>query len=183
MNNKTIRLTDLIPQPFYNNVYEMTLLMKIQQYQLDDLQEAINQAQENFFPIIANEAGLAIFEKMLGITGVVGLDIETRRYNVIARMLPPRPITIKSFNELIQTLNINAKLSVTGFDVEVKTETTDAQALRRLNSLMKSYLPANLTFKTFNYGQTSTKGPTKHGVSGMLAGKVTSKKTKYAEGG
>ena len=48
---------------------------------------------------------------------------------------------------------------------------------------MKSYLPANLTFKTFNYGQTSTKGPTKHGVGGMLAGKVTSKKTKYAEGG
>ncbi|MFK4958718.1 hypothetical protein ACI1TN_07690 [Lactococcus garvieae] len=44
MNNKTIRLTDLIPQPFYNDVYEMALLMKVQQYQLDDLQEAINQA-------------------------------------------------------------------------------------------------------------------------------------------
>ncbi|WP_285118594.1 putative phage tail protein, partial [Lactococcus petauri] len=96
MNNKTIRLTDLIPQPFYNDVYEMALLMKVQQYQLDDLQEAINQAQDNFFPIVANEEGLAIFEKMLGITGVVGLDIETRRYNVIARMLPPRPITLKS---------------------------------------------------------------------------------------
>lgn len=182
MINQTIRLTELIPQPFYKDIYEMALLMNVQQYQLDELQETIEQSRENFFPILANETGLVIFEKMLGIIGTIGLDIETRRYNVIARMLPPRPITLKSFNELVQTLNINAELSVTGFNVEVRTETTDVQALRRLNSLMQSYLPANLTFRTFNYGQTSTKGPTKHGMSGLFAGKVTNKNTTYKKG-
>lgn len=180
---QTIRLAELIPQPFYQGVYEMALLMNVQQYQLDALQEAIDKAQNNFFPIVADETGLAIFEKMLGITGTIGLDLETRRYNVIALLLPPRPITLRSFNELLQTLNINATLSVTGFHVEVRTETTDSQALLRLHSLMLLYLPANLTFKSFNYGQTSTAGATKHGVGGLLAGKVTSKKTNYAKGG
>ncbi len=180
MNN--IRLVDLLPQPYYQDVYEMVLLMQVEQYQLDDLQMAIDKAQNNFYAILADEDGLKIFEQMLGITGTAYSDLEARRYNVIKMLLPPKPITLRSFNEILQTLNIDAKISVSDFNVTVKTNTTDSQALKRLNSLMKSHLPANLTFQAMNIVSSSTPAPSKHGTGALLATKITSKKSEYAEG-
>ncbi|MCT1174177.1 DUF2313 domain-containing protein [Lactococcus lactis] len=178
-----IRLIDLLPQPYYQDVYEMVLLMQIEQYQLDALQNAIDKAQNNFFAIVADEDGLKIFEQMLGIAGDDYLDLEARRYNVIARLLPPKPITLRGFNEIIKALNIDASISVKNFEAVVQTNTTDTQALKRLNSLMKSCLPANLTFQALNIVSSSTPAPTKHGTGALLATKVTSQRSVYAERG
>lgn len=177
-----IRLADLLPQPFYQNVHEMALLMQVEQYQLDALQKAMDKAQNNFYACVADEDGLVVFEQILGISGGAYLDLEARRYNVIARLLPPKPMTLRSFNELLQTLNIDAKISVEEFKVIATISTTDSQALKRLNRLMKVYLPANLVFQTMNIVATSTAGQTKHGTGQLLATKVTSKKSVYAEG-
>lgn len=181
---KNLRLVDLLPQPYYQDIYEMALLMQIEQYQIDDLQQAINKAQNNFYAIVADDKGIAIFEEMLGITDGYYLDLEARRFNVIAKLLPPQPITIRSFNEVLQALNINAKISVNDFHVDVNTQTTDEQALHRLNKLLKSYLPANLTFKALNVGSSSTPAPLKRASGQLVAGQLTSKKSEYAnEGG
>lgn len=177
-----IKLIDLLPQPYYQDVYEMVLLMNVEQYQLDALQNAIEKAQNNFYAIVADEDGLKIFEQMLGITDTAYSDLEARRYNVIAKLLPPKQITLNSFNDILQMLNIDAKISVDGFNVTVKTNTTDTQALKRLLSLMKSHLPANLTFQAMNIVSSSTPAPTKHGTGALLATQVTSKKSEYAEG-
>ena len=176
-----LRLIDLLPQPYYQDVYEMALLMTVEQYQIDALQQAIDAAQNNFYAIVADSDGLAIFEQMLGITGVTGMDIESRRYNVIAKLLPPRPITIQSFNEVLQALNISATISVTGFTVNVNVSTTDNNALKRLNSLLASHLPANLLYTAFNFVQTSPNGTTVHGTDTLFATRITTNKSSYAQ--
>lgn len=176
-----IRLKDLIPKPYYQDVYEMDLLAEIEQYSLDEIQNKLNVAQRNFFIMTADSNGIAIFEEMYGVTDSSNLDLEARRYNVLARSLPPKPITMKSFQEMLDLLNINAKLVVNGFDVTVVSSTTDSQMMKRLNSLMKIYLPANLKFKAFNVGETSTEGVTKHGAGHLMAAGVTSKSNEYAK--
>lgn len=177
-----VKLMDLLPQPYYQDVHEMKLLMQVEQYQVDELREVIDQSQKNFYALVANERGLEIFEQMLGIDKGRCLDIESRRFNVIAQMLPPKPVTLSSFNAIIQALNINAKISVQDFHVDVKTQTTDGQALQRLNHLLKVYLPANLTFKTLNIGISSTPAPTKRGSGQLVAGQLTNAPDKNKKG-
>lgn len=176
-----IRLIDLLPLPYYQDVREMILLMEVQQYQLDDLQRAIDRTQKNLFAIVADEKGLAIFEEMLDIPPNNNIDIEARRFTVISKMLPPRPITVRTFNEILIALNINARMEVNGFEVSVLAETTDTQSLRRLNVLLRSYLPANMIFASYNFYETSTQGETKHGTGQLLATRITSKSSEYAD--
>ncbi|MDR0300618.1 MAG: YmfQ family protein [Streptococcaceae bacterium] len=177
----TVRLIDLLPQPFYEDVYDMILLLEVQQYQLDDLKNAIEKAQKNFYAIVADVHGLEIFEEMLGIKDGMYSDIDSRRYNVIAAILPPQAITLRSFNEILQALNINATISTSGFYVQVDAVTSDSAALARLNKLLATHLPANMAYTAIFHATSSTVAPLKHAAGGLLAGKLTSKETEYAE--
>lgn len=171
-----MRLRELLPD-YYNQVYDMAILVQIEQPLLDDLQKLIDQSRDNHYALVADEQGIAIFEKMLGITNVSSQDLETRRYTVIMQLLPPKPVTMSYIKELLSTLNINAKLTIdfTKFHVEVETHTTDNAAMKRLSVLLRNLLPANMTFTTFNLQSTSTSGEIATGTDALYGASISNK--------
>lgn len=174
--NKLMRLKDLVPN-YYANIYDMDVLLQIEQPLLDKLQALIDQSRDNHYALVADEQGISIFERMLGIGDIVGQDIDTRRYNVIMALLPPKPITMAYMKELLSTLNIDAKLVVdsTNFHVEVETHTTDTTAMKRLTILLKRLLPSNMTFTTFNLQSTSTNGTVSNGTDTLYSATISNK--------
>ena len=173
---RLIRLKELVPD-YYADIYDMDLIVSVEQPLLDDLQLLIERNRDNHFAILADSQGLSIFEDMLGIEDVVGQDLETRRYNVIMQLLPPKPINMAYMRELLEALKINADLIVDGpkFHVTVKTRTDDNSAMKRLNVLLKRFLPVNLTFTTFNFQQTSTVGVANVGTDQLISATISNK--------
>jgi hypothetical protein len=171
-----MRLDDLVPD-YYEGIFDMDVIMQVEQPILDDLQALIDQTRDNQFAILADEQGISIFESMLGITGVAGQDLETRRYNVILQLLPPKPVTMAYMRDLIAALNIDAELIVDGanFHVEVEAHTTDNNAMNRLSTLLNKFLPANLTFTTFNLQTTSTVGTALNGTDALYSTNISNK--------
>jgi hypothetical protein len=171
-----MKLKDLMPD-YYAGVYEIDVIQQIEQPMLDNLQSLIDQEQNNHFAAIANEDGISIFESLFGIVDTAGQDLETRRYNVIMRLLPPKPVTIMYMRELLSTLNINATLLVDApnFHVNVEAQTTDNSAMKRLTVLLKRLLPANMTFTAFNLQQTSTGGQIATGTDALYNATISNK--------
>lgn len=171
-----IRLGSLLPD-YYEGIYDMDVIMRVEQPLLNELEKLIETNRDNHFAMLADAQGLSIFENMLGITGVAGLDLDTRRYKVIMELLPPNPITIGNLRQVLEALNINAELIVDApkFHVEVKIKTPDSSAIKRLKILLNRYLPANLTFTTFNFNQVSTSGAVQVGTDHLISASISNK--------
>jgi Uncharacterized protein conserved in bacteria (DUF2313). len=167
---RLMRLRDLMPE-YYGDVLEMNTLLSVEQFQIDDLSAAIDRQQANQFVMTADSDGIAVWESLVGISNYSNIDLETRRYNVLARLLPPKPITIKYLRELLKVLNINAVLSVDGpaFKVNVTINTSDTQATQRLQNLLSSLLPANMLFTSFNIHQEAQNGTIYTGAGALLS--------------
>ncbi|MEY4666127.1 putative phage tail protein [Weissella cibaria] len=179
---KLIRLKELMPN-YYSDVLEMNTLLEVEQYQLDEFEAAISRQQANQFVMTADTDGIAVWETLVGLNSSNSLDLETRRYNVLARMLPPKPVTIRYLRELLAMLNINAELTVNGpaFKVDVKINTTDTQATRRLNDLLSALLPANLKYTAFNIGQENQTGALHTGAGALVSVQTTNTSRTEAE--
>ncbi|WP_413627677.1 putative phage tail protein [Fructilactobacillus vespulae] len=173
---KTIRLKELIPD-FYSDVLEMNTLLNVEQFEIDDLTKIFENQQKNQFVMTADKRGIEVWESLVGITRNPYYDLETRRYDVLARLLPPKPLTIKYIRELIKTLNINAKLDVdvNNFHVNASMETTDPNAARRLQSLLRGLLPSNLTFTALNISTDSPYQENHAGIGSINAVSYTNK--------
>jgi len=66
-------------------------------------------------------------------------------------MLPPKPITLKYFKELLKTLDIPASVdveyAVRNVIAKAKKSEISKDQIKRLKYLLNVYLPANLTFQ------------------------------------
>lgn len=171
-----MKLKELLPN-YYEGVYDMDVIVNVEQPLLDDFQPLVDQARNNHYVAIANEDGISMFEAMLGITNVAGQDIETRRYNIIMQLLPPKPVTMAYMRELMGALNIDATLTVdtSKLHVNVEAHTSDNIAMQRLSVLLKRLLPANMTFITFNLPVTSTTGTVSTGTDVLYNTTITNK--------
>ena len=180
--NKLIRLKELMPD-YYAGVLEMNTLLEVEQFQLDELESAIERQQANQFVMTADAQGIAVWEALMGINSFERLDLETRRYNVLARMLPPKPVTIRYLRELLATLNVKASLAVNGpaFKVDVKLFSTDTEAARRLNTLLSGLLPANLQYTAFNIEKETQTGTLYNGAGALVSVQTTNTSRKEAE--
>ena len=76
---------------YYDGVYEMEELLKAQSKGLYQFDEKINRTLLNEFIIQADEKGISVFEDQAGIKPDSGASLETRRNNVLLRLLPPKP--------------------------------------------------------------------------------------------
>lgn len=140
-----VRLKNLIPE-YYDDIYDMQMLLRVEQYELDGLHTAFLRSQKNMFVLTADEDGISVFEQIFGLDGT-NLTLDTRRYNVLTQMLPPQPITFLYLNNLIQHLNINARLeSIDEYHVNLLIDGMSLEDGARLDLLLKRMLPANLTY-------------------------------------
>lgn len=145
-NYRLMRLKDFLPE-YYDDIYDMQMLLQVEQSQLDELQAAFSQSHQNMFVLTADESAINIFESIYNLNGT-GLSLETRRYNVLTAMLPPEPITLIYINNLIRRLNINAKIESVSknYHVNLQMYEVDGESSHRLDQLLQRFLPANLTY-------------------------------------
>lgn len=154
-----VKLQDYLPE-YYDDVYEMQKLVAAEQVDFGNFDDLILRTLLNQFVIQADSDGISIFEDQLGIDANPNDSLETRRYNVLMRMLPPKPITLKYFNELLHTLHvtasINVEYAVRNVIAKAKRSEISKDQIKRLKYLLNVYLPANLTFQIITTSDTQT---------------------------
>ncbi|EJF33710.1 hypothetical protein JC2156_04200 [Weissella koreensis KCTC 3621] len=167
---RLIRLIDLMPT-YYDEVLEMNTILSVEQPILDELEVVMEEQAANQFVMTADEKGIGVWETLVGIKSDNSMDLESRRYNVLALILPANRITIRYLRKLLTSLNINANLTVDGpnFKVNVDFYSTDMGASKRLTSLLRALLPANLSFTAINSGESSENTTIYTGVAGMYS--------------
>lgn len=146
---------------YYDDVYEMEELLKAQSKGLYQFDGEINRTLSNEFIIQADEKGISVFEDQAGIKPDLGASLETRRNNVLLRLLPPKPLTTRYLNHLLEIMNLKSKARV---DYAKKLAIVEAQStditLDKVNSMkhmLNITLPANMIYDIkINLAQTTT---------------------------
>ena len=143
-------LKDFMPD-YYAGVREMEALLNSEQHSFDEFDNLIQRWLMNHFVMQADSQGLAIYEDMLKIPTDYSKSLETRRYDILLRLLPPRPITFKYFQSLIKPFNIPANVQRDVQEQAISTfserdDITDSQ-LDWLKYLLNVYLPVNMAYQ------------------------------------
>lgn len=153
-----IKLKDYLPD-YYDGVREMNSLMDAEQPTFDKFDDRIERLLMNQFVTQADSEGLAIMEHQLSLPTDLNRSLESRRYDILIRLLPPRPITIWYFRELVQSMDIPALVNVDHAKQHVITmsEANDitAEQIKRLRYLLNVLLPTNLTYQITTKDKTT----------------------------
>lgn len=143
-------LTEYLPD-YYDGVAEMHQLLAAEQTVFDVGDATIERLLLNQFVMSADSQGLSLFESQLGIEVTAGASLESRRYDILMRILPPKPITLCYFRELLDSLKIPAMIQVDAVKSLIRTasEATNItpDQVNRLRYLLNVYLPSNLAYQ------------------------------------
>lgn len=135
---------------YYNGVYEMEELLKAQSKGLYQFDEKINRTLLNEFIIQADEKGISVFEDQAGIKPDSGANLETRSNNVLLRLLPPKPLTTRYLNHLLEIMNLKSKAKVDYAKhlAVVEAESTDVSAdkVNSMKYVLNIALPATMIY-------------------------------------
>lgn len=142
-----LNLQDYKPD-WYDGVLEMDALLNAEQPAFDKFDDGAYRLLLNHFVMRADSDGLSIFEYELHITTDLSRSLESRRYDILMRLLPPHPITFRYLKELIQSFQIPADvqrdvLEETLTTVSQRSDISDDQ-VERLRYLLNVYSPANM---------------------------------------
>lgn len=133
---------------YYNGVYEMEELLKAQSKGLYQFDEKINRTLLNEFIIQADEKGISVFEDQAGIKPDLGASLETRRNNVLLRLLPPKPLTTRYLNHLLEIMNLKSKVRVDYAKhlaiVEAKSTDITPDKVNSMKYMLNIALPATM---------------------------------------
>ncbi|AZN76487.1 DUF2313 domain-containing protein [Lactobacillus acidophilus] len=135
---------------FYDGVYEMEELLKAQSKGLYQFDEKINRTLLNEFIIQADEKGISVFEDQAGIKNDLGASLETRRNNVLLRLLPPKPLTTRYLNHLLEIMNLKSKAKVDYAKrlavVEAESADVSADKVNSMKYMLNITLPATMIY-------------------------------------
>lgn len=135
---------------YYNGVYEMEELLKAQSKGLYQFDEKINRTLLNEFIIQADEKGISVFEDQAGIKPDLGASLETRRNNVLLRLLPPKPLTTRYLNHLLEIMNLKSKAKVDYAKrlavVEAESADVSADKVNSMKYMLNITLPATMIY-------------------------------------
>lgn len=145
---------------YYNGVYEMEELLKAQSKGLYQFDEKINRTLLNEFIIQADEKGISVFEDQAGIKPDLGASLETRRNNVLLRLLPPKPLTTRYLNHLLEIMNLKSKAKVDYTKrlavVEAESADVSADKVNSMKYMLNITLPATMIYDIkINLAQTT----------------------------
>lgn len=133
---------------YYDGVYEMEELLKGQGFSLSELSQKQRRTLLNEFVIQTDIKGISVFEDQVGIVPDDSLDLKTRQENVLLRLMPPQPITVRFMQRMFDKMEIKAVFSSDYPNrialVNAKTEDLKEGQIYRLKFLLNIYLPANM---------------------------------------
>ncbi|KRM69215.1 hypothetical protein FD06_GL000274 [Apilactobacillus ozensis DSM 23829 = JCM 17196] len=133
---------------YYDDVVEMNVIINAEQPIYDDKADYVDNIFANLFVKTADSQGLSILEHEYSLRVDRDADLDTRRYNILLRLLPPHPITLRYFKQLLSSFNIPVRLDVDSVK-SLANAIDDTNSLRddqiyRLRYLMNKMLPARL---------------------------------------
>lgn len=142
-----MKLIDYMPE-YYEGVKEMVELLNSEQPTFDKQVDLMTRLLLNGFVMKADSQGLAIMEYELKIPTDLSKSLENRRYDILMRILPPHPITIKYFRELLKSFEISVDVEVDAVKDVLqaigKYDDISKDQMDRLKYLLNVYVPANI---------------------------------------
>lgn len=152
-------LRELLPD-YYEDVYEMKTLMKLE----DDLNEVViknlQKVQESLYIQTAHEELLSFYESFFGINVNVDDTLEERRFRVLTRIISQPPFTPRYLEERLSMLGTDAKVieHYQKYEVEIQTSLTQKGQVEELPYLFKTMIPSNLVVKSNNRLEVESSG-------------------------
>lgn len=142
-----MKLSDYMPA-YYVGVKEMVELLNSEQPTFDKQVDLMTRLLLNGFVMKADSQGLAIMEYELKIPTDLSKSLENRRYDILMRILPPHPITIKYFRELLKSFEISVDVEVDAVKDVLqaigKFDDISKDQMDRLKYLLNVYVPVNI---------------------------------------
>ncbi|MEN2307929.1 putative phage tail protein [Lentilactobacillus parabuchneri] len=142
-----MKLIDYMPE-YYDGVKEMVELLNSEQPTFDKQVDLMTRLLLNGFVMKADSQGLSIMEYELKIPTDLSKSLENRRYDILMRILPPHPITIKYFRELLKSFEISVDVEVDAvkdvLQAIAKYDDISKDQMDRLKYLLNVYVPANI---------------------------------------
>ncbi|MDB1102812.1 putative phage tail protein [Lentilactobacillus parabuchneri] len=142
-----MKLIDYMPE-YYEGVKEMVELLNSEQPTFDKQVDLMTRLLLNGFVMKADSQGLSIMEYELKIPTDLSKSLENRRYDILMRILPPHPITIKYFRELLKSFEISVDVEVDAVKDVLqaigKYDDISKDQMDRLKYLLNVYVPANI---------------------------------------
>lgn len=96
----------------------------------------------------ANLSGITMFEAILNIKGDNQLSLESRRQNVLDKLMWRPPFTRQRFQSILETIwgegNFIFEIKFDEFEVVIAVYTTDPAYYLKLENLVRDVVPANM---------------------------------------
>lgn len=154
-----VNLKDYLPD-YYDGVRDMERLMEAEQKQANSFDDLATRILLNQFVVTADSDGLSIFENQLGLPTDSAQSLDSRRYDIMVRLLPPRAITIWYFRELLASMDIPATIDQDAIHSHVTTmseaDVITLEQVKRLRYLLNVMLPADQTYQIRTQSNVTT---------------------------
>ena len=138
-------LSNLLPK-WYENVLEMQVLMETQQESLDELRNLVKKTRDNQFVATADEATIAVYEKMLKINKKIDDDLELRRFRVLNRLAVRSPYTENQLDELLSIFGDKYSLDIdyNAYKINIESNFEKYGQVEEIENRVYQMIPANM---------------------------------------
>ena len=139
---------------YHRRIYEFQQIAGAQEPELQLLLMALDAVLDDWFVYTATEKGISRMEKIAGITLDASVDLETRRYKLLAKMTEKIPYTDETLEQRLGALAGEGNYSIVRdylqYRIQINTTVTDRGSFDEIcNSLVKM-IPCNLILEVLN---------------------------------
>ena len=141
---------DYLPD-MLKEIREFKALAESYDVSLKDATRALRKVYNEQFVAEADEQGLAVYERFLGISAGELDTIEERRFRIMARFYENAPYTLKSLEKNLAVLcgedgfTINRELAE--FYIKIRLSLTSKKNMKIVERLLERILPANMIYE------------------------------------
>jgi hypothetical protein len=139
---------------YHRRIYEYQQIAGAQEPELQLLLMAIDAVLDDWFVYTATETGIARMEKIAGITPDASIDLETRRYRLLAKMTEKIPYTDETLEQRLGALAGDDNYSIVrdyiNYKIQVNTTVTDRGSFDEICNALVKMIPCNLILEVLN---------------------------------
>lgn len=154
---------------YYKDIREIDIIANAIIYILSNLDREMQTILANNFIQTANEAGIAKYEKILGINVDPTIDLETRRQRVLSKMAASTVFTLRvlktNLKEICDNGEYTLDMDYDTFYMDLKVRVGRKGMLDVLYDLLYTMLPAHVGFYLHNHLPASSEGGTYYALA------------------
>lgn len=130
----------------WDQIEEVGAIAQAVNPEIDNLKGKLRQLIYNRFPQTADEAGIARWEKLLGLSSPLNSSLKARREAVLAKLRTKPPINLLTLKEIIEAyMGVPVEIYLDGYTVKVRYRGESRIAdLSPLYATAYETIPANL---------------------------------------